>query len=165
MLVFTGHGTRRPHLAGVTAHPAGAWAARQARNLVMDLDDRLGTLWFPIHGCGPVFTAVFGEVFRSEGLKIITALPRTPRMNAICGRVSGILRRELPDRALILNERRLALLLREYLTRCNGDRPHQSRRRRPPDTGRQPIRDVAGLRSVRRNPVVTGLINESPHAA
>jgi hypothetical protein len=30
------------HLAGVIAHLAGAWAVQQARNLTMDLGDRLG---------------------------------------------------------------------------------------------------------------------------
>jgi hypothetical protein len=46
VLVFTGHGTCRLHLGGVTAHPAGARAAQQARNLAMDVGDRLGTLRF-----------------------------------------------------------------------------------------------------------------------
>jgi hypothetical protein len=110
VLVFTGHGTRRLHVAGVTAHPTGAWAAQQARNLAMDLGDRLGTLRFVIHDRDPVFTTAFGEVFRSEGLRIITTLPKTPRMNAICERVIGTLRRELLDRTLILGERHLALV-------------------------------------------------------
>jgi hypothetical protein len=35
-------------------------------------------------------------------------------MNAICERVIGTLRRELLDRTLILGERHLALVLREY---------------------------------------------------
>jgi hypothetical protein len=43
VLVFIEHGARRLHLARVTAHLTGAWAAQQARNLAMDLGDRLGT--------------------------------------------------------------------------------------------------------------------------
>jgi hypothetical protein len=46
VLVFTGHGTRRLHVAGVTARPTGAWAVQQARNLAMDVGDCLGTLRF-----------------------------------------------------------------------------------------------------------------------
>jgi transposase len=165
VLVFIEHGTRKLHLAGVTVHPTGAWTVQQARNLAMDLGDRLGTLRFLIHDRDPLFTAAFAEVFNAGGLRIITTLPRTPRMNAICERVIGTLRRELLDRTMILNERHLALVLREYVAHYNGHRPHQSRRQRPPDIETQPVRDVAGLRSVRREPVVAGMINEYRHAA
>jgi len=79
------------------------------------LGDRLGTLRFLIHDRDPLFTAPFGEVFKSEGLRIITTLPRMPRMNAICERVIGTHRRELLDRTLILGERYLDLVLHEYL--------------------------------------------------
>jgi putative transposase len=165
VLVFIEHGARRLHVAGVTAHPTGAWAVQQARNLAMDLGDRLGTLRFLIHDRDPLFTIAFGEVFKAEGLRIMTTLPRTPRMNAICERVIGTLRRELLDRTLILNERHLALVLREYLKHYNRHRPHQSRQQRPPDIETQPVRDVADLRSVRRKSVVLGGINEYHHAA
>jgi hypothetical protein len=43
-------------------------------------------------------------------------------------------------------------------THYNRYRPHQSRRQRPPDIETQPVRDIADLRSVRRKPVVAGVI-------
>ena len=138
---------------------------QQARSLAMDLGVRLGTLRFLVHDRDPLVTAAFGEVFTAGGLRIITTLPRTPRMNAICGRVIGTLRRELLDRILILGERHLDLVIREYPAHYNRHRPHQSRRQRLPDIETQAVRDVADLRSVRRKPVVTGVINEYHHAA
>ena len=152
VLVFIEHGTRRLRLAGVTAHPTGAWAAQQARNLAMDLGDRLGTLRFLIHDRDPVFTTAFGEVFKAEGVRTITTLPKTPRMNAVCERVNGTLRRELLDRILIVGERHLALVLREYVAHYNSHRPHQSRRQQPPDMEAQPVRDVADLSATVRPP-------------
>ena len=70
---------------------------------------------------------------------MITTLPKTPRMNATCERVLGTLRRGLLDRTLILNERHLALVLREYVNHYDGHRPHQSRRQRPPDIETQRV--------------------------
>ncbi|GAA2128472.1 hypothetical protein [Actinomadura napierensis] len=69
---------------------------------------------------------------------------------------------------LILGERHLVLVLGEYLDHYNGHRPHQARNQRPPDTEAQPIQDpveLNDLRSIRRRPVVTGVINEYHHAA
>jgi len=165
VLVFIEHGTRRLHVAGATARPTGAWAAQQARNLAMDLGDCLGTLRFLIHDRDPLFTTAFGEVFIAGGLQIITTLPRTPGMNAICERVIGTLRRELPDRTLILGGRHLAVVLREYQDHYNRHRPHQSRQQRPPDIATQPAWNVTDQSSVRRKPVVAGLINEYHRAA
>jgi transposase InsO family protein len=168
VLVFIEHGTRRLHLAGVTAHPTGAWAVKQARNLAMDLGDRLCTPRFLIHDRDPLFTAAFGEVFKAEGLRIIKTLPQTPRINAICERVIGTLRRELLDRILILGERHLASVLGEYLAHYNASRPHQSRCQRPPDLETLPTRDAADLtdmRTILRRPVAAGVISGYHHAA
>ncbi|MET9248787.1 integrase core domain-containing protein [Nonomuraea sp. NPDC003709] len=168
VLVFIEHGTRRLRLGGVSAHPTGAWMVQQVRNLVMGLGERIAGLRFLIHDRDPLFTVAVREVFTAEGLWTITILPRTPRMNAVCERAIGALRRELLDRILILSERRLALVLQGYLIHYNGHRPYQSRHQRPPDTATQAVRDVTDLndlRSIRRKPVVAGMISEYRHAA
>jgi transposase len=40
-LIVIEHGTRRAHLAGITAHPDGAWATQAARNFLMGLGARV----------------------------------------------------------------------------------------------------------------------------
>ena len=87
------------------------------------------------------------------------------RMNAICERVIGTLRRGLLGRTLVLGERHLALVLREYLIHYNSHRPHQSRQQRLPGIEAQPVWDVADLRSVRRRAVAAGVVNEYHRAA
>ena len=54
-------------------------------------------------------------------------------MNAICERLAGTLRRELPDRVLILGDGHLHAVLTEYQLHCNTARPHQGIAQRVPD--------------------------------
>jgi transposase len=55
-LIVTEHGTRRARLAGITAHPDGAWTTQAARNLLMDLGHRAVTVKFLIRDRAGQFT-------------------------------------------------------------------------------------------------------------
>ena len=57
MLFFIEHGTRRVHLAGITARPAGARVTQQARNLLMNLEGQADGLKFLIRDRDTKFTA------------------------------------------------------------------------------------------------------------
>ena len=79
VLVFIEHGTRRIHMAGVTAHPDGAWTAQQARNLAIALGEKLEAMRFLIRDRGGNFTERFDAVFEDCGLRILRSPPQAPR--------------------------------------------------------------------------------------
>jgi putative transposase len=62
------------HLAGITAHPTGAWVTQQARNLLMDLGYGADRFRFLIRERNSKFTTAFDAVFAGADIRII----RTP---------------------------------------------------------------------------------------
>ena len=78
-LIVIEHGTRRTHLAGITASPDGAWTTQAARNLLMDLGHRATTVKFLIRDRAGQFTSSFDAVFTAEGIRILASPPQAPR--------------------------------------------------------------------------------------
>jgi putative transposase len=168
VLVFIEHGTRRMHLGGVTANPTGEWTVQQARNLALGLGERFEDIRFLVRDRGSNFTASFDAVFQATGTRILRTAAQAPRMNAICERLVGTLRRELLDRVLILGEGHLRAVLADYQAHYNTARPHQGIAQRVPDGEHDgshlTVTDLDRER-IHRKPVLGGLINEYARAA
>ena len=139
VLVVIEHDRRRVHLAGITAHPTGAWVTQQARNLLMDLADRADQFRFLIRDRDSKFTTAFDAVFTGADIRTIRTPVQAPRANAIAERFIGTLRRECLDHMLITGRRHLAVVLHEYLEHYNTHRPHW-RASHIPDTGPNKVR-------------------------
>ncbi|WP_246038103.1 transposase [Saccharothrix texasensis] len=129
----------------------------------MDFGNRADDFRFLIRDRASQFTTSFGAALSGTGIQVVKIPPRCPRANAHAERFVGTVRREVTDRLLILNERHLRTVLDRYATHYNHRRPHRALQLAPP----RPDRPTAepGYTSIRRRPVLGGLINEYKHAA
>jgi putative transposase len=153
VLVVIEHGRRRVHLAGITAHPTGAWVAQQARNLLMDLADDASRFRFLIRDRDSTFTAAFDAVLAGADIRIIRTPIRAPRANAVAERWIGTLRRECLDHLLITGPRHLAIMLQEYIehyVRHEAPLDHVEVIRTPPAGRRSGVLKLGAARSGER---------------
>lgn len=125
VLFFLEVGTRRMHLAGVTAHPTAAWVTQQARNLCWTLQEAGTSPRFLIHDRDAKFPLSFDTVFATEGLEVVRTPYRSPTANAYAERWVRSVRGECLDHLLIAGEGHLRRVLAEYVAHYNEARPHQ----------------------------------------
>ncbi|MEO8397344.1 MAG: integrase core domain-containing protein [Chloroflexota bacterium] len=113
-------GSRRVMHFAVTSSPTDVWVAQQLREatpfdtrprfLIRDNDRKFGT--------------EFARAAR--GINVLHTPIHAPKANAVCERFLGSIRRECLDHVLILNERQLHRILKEYVHYFNTARPHQA---------------------------------------
>ena len=82
----------------------------------------------------------------------------TPQASGIAERLVGTFRRECLDHIIVVNERHLRYVLREFVRHYNTARPHQALELQVPESGSGPP-DVMSAPIVSR-PVLGGLTHE-----
>jgi len=154
-------GSRRVVHVGVTRHPTDTWVARQLREatpygvrprfLLRDNDGKYG--------------ARFAALAAASGITVLRTPVRAPRANAVTERFLGSVRRECLDHLLLLGERHLRRVLREYVAYFNQARPHQGLGQcvpLPSESAAPAQRDARGIVAL---PVLGGLHHAYQRAA
>jgi putative transposase len=166
VLVFICIGSRRIEYMACTSNPDGDWMLQQARNLLMNLDDRGQRPRLLIHDRDSKFSHTFDALFRNDGIRVIRTPVRAPNANAHIERWVGSVRRECLDRILIFNRRQLEKILRVYVRHYNEQRPHRALALQAPDPPTMhPTRGELITGAIRRRDLLGGLIHEYEAAA
>jgi transposase InsO family protein len=130
VLYFIDLGSRRVHLAGITARPNSAWVTQQARKLTMTTD--LSAPRLLIRDRDAKFTRTFVDVFRCEDIRVIPTPVRAPKANAFAERFVRTVRQECLDWTLIHGHCHLQTVLDAYAEQYNRHRPHRGLDLSPP---------------------------------
>src|SRR5919204_730147 len=117
---------RRVHIAGITTHPNGTWATEQARNVLTTLRSDGKQPRILIRDRDVKLTKAFDASLQSQGITVIRTPIAAPKAKAHAERWVGSVRRECLDRILIVSQRHLERVLREYVAHHNTHRPHRA---------------------------------------
>lgn len=144
VLIYMHLATRRTLVASCTSEPNAAWVTQQARNLSWRLEDEGIQLSAVIHDRDKKFAPAADMIFRSAGARVILTPLLAPKANAHAERWIWSCRRECLDWMLVVNQRQLEAIARDYCGHYNDERPHRSLSLRPPTSRGDPIPSTDG---------------------
>ena len=154
VLFVVSHDRRRIEHFAVTEQPSGNWVAQQMRNATPFGRQPK----YLIHDNDPVLTCRFFQGFLARlGVISKRITPRSPWQNGIAERLIGIVRRDLLDHVIPINERHLMILLKEYVEYYNNVRTHQALDGGTPCMREPPPRTLARDTVLKATPILGGL--------
>jgi transposase InsO family protein len=142
------HGRRRIIHFGVTAHPTSPWVVQQLREAFPD--DTASR--FLVYDNDSIFSKRVTQAIEHLGIEPKRTAYRSPWQNGTAERWVGSARRELLDHVIVMNEKHLHRLLRDYVGYYNTDRVHTQLRDspmgRPTEHRPSPHAQIIGLSRV-----------------
>jgi len=112
----------------ITTNPYAEWTAQQiVESFPFDETPR-----FLIRDNDGIYGDYFKARVKDMGIDEVPIAPRSPWQNPYCERVIGSIRRDCLNHMMILNERHLRRVLKEYLEYYHESRTHQSLDRNSP---------------------------------
>jgi putative transposase len=122
VFIVLAHDRRRVLHFNVTEHPTATWTGQQIREAFpWDTTPR-----FLLRDRDGIYGDDFVRVVRSMGIEQVLTAARSPWQNPYAERVIGSIRRECLDHVIVLNERHLRRVLREYFAYYHRSRTHLS---------------------------------------
>jgi len=142
----------RRHIAhfNVTANPTAAWTALQLIQ-AFPFDSAPQYL---IRDRDGVYGRTVVDTLQTLDIEQIVSAPRSPWQNGYCERVIGTIRRECLDHVIVLGEKHLRQVLKEYLAYYHESRTHLGLEKDAPEPRAVQARDIG---PVSRQPVLGGL--------
>jgi len=132
LLAFIHLGTRSAWISPCTQHPDSAWVTQQGRNFLMHADDIGLKPAYVTRDNDTKFTASFDTVFKSADVAVTKTTPRSPNLQAHIERFIQTVKQECLDHFLIVGEKHLNHISREFLAHYLTERSHSSRDHLPP---------------------------------
>ncbi|QDT33926.1 integrase core domain-containing protein [Thalassoglobus polymorphus] len=132
LLVFLHLGTRRCWISPCTLHPDSAWVSQQAKNFLMEAEDMDLTPKMVMRDNDTKFISQFDMVFKASGAKIKRNTPLSPNLRAHVERFIQSLKHECLDKFMIVAQRHLNHICREWSAHYNSERPHEFCEHLPP---------------------------------
>lgn len=128
------------------------------RNLLWTLEEKGIQLTAVLHDRDKKFAPAADAIMRAAGARVILTPFLAPKANAYVERWIGTCRRECLDWMLVVNQRHLEAIVREFFVHYNQERPHRSCQLRPPAARGDPVAGEPG--EIRRRMRLGGLLSE-----
>jgi putative transposase len=125
VLFFVHVGSRRIHLAGLTANPDRTWMVQQAHNIALRFDQEPVKPKYLLRDRDSKFVKEFDAILATEGIAVKPIAVRAPNQNAVAEHFVQSVKQECLDHFVVFGEAHLRHILSEYLVYYHKHRPHQ----------------------------------------